>query len=128
MRKSSRDAALAVSQGRLFAQALGWDAAPDVAACLRSRSVEEVLAAAPRPTELERFSARYQPIVDGYVVPEPPWTALRAGRFHRVPFITGSNQDEGAVFTRNLEIPDEATFRAAVGLLVPDHVDEVLRL
>lgn len=118
----------AVSQGRLFAQALGCDAAPDVAACLRSRSVEEVLAAAPRPTELERFGARYQPIVDGYVVPEPPWTALRAGRFHRVPFITGSNQDEGTVFTRNLEIPDEAAFRAAVGLLVPDHVDEVLRL
>jgi para-nitrobenzyl esterase len=118
----------AVSQGRLFAQALRCDAAPDVAACMRSRTVEEVLTAAPRLTELERFGARYQPIVDGYVLPEPPWTALRAGRFNRVPFITGSNQDEGTVFTTDLEIPDEAAFRDAVRRLVPDHVDEVLRL
>jgi para-nitrobenzyl esterase len=118
----------AVSQGRLFAQALGCDTAPDVAACMRSRSVEEVLAAAPRPTELERFGARYQPIVDGYVLPEPPWTALRAGRFHRVPFITGSNQDEATVFTRDMVIADEAAYRDAVRRLTPDHVDEVLQL
>lgn len=118
----------AVSQGRLFARALGCDTAPDVAACMRSRSIDEVLAAAPRPTELERFGARYQPIVDGYVLPEPPWTALRAGRFQRVPFITGSNQDEGTVFTTDLAIPDEAAYRDAVRRLVPDHVDEVLRL
>ena len=118
----------AASQGRLFAQALGCDAAADVVACMRSRSVEQVLAAAPRPIELERYGARYQPTIDGYVLVESPWAALTAGRFNRVPFITGSNQDEGTVFTRGMTIPDEAAYRAAVRPLLPDHVDDVLRL
>lgn len=118
----------AASQGRLFAEAVGCGAAADVAACMRGKTVAEVLAAAPRPIELERYGARYQPTIDGYILTEAPWRALAAGRFNRVPFITGSNQDEGTIFTRGQMIPDEAAYRAAVTPLVPDHVDEVLRL
>jgi len=118
----------AASQGRLFAEALGCGTAADLPACMRARSVAEILAAAPRPIELERYGARYQPTIDGYVLTEPPWVSLTAGRFNRVPFITGSNQDEGTVFTRGQTIADEAAYRAAVTPLVPDHVDDVLRL
>ena len=118
----------AASQGRLFAEAVGCGAATDVVACMRGKTVAEVLAAAPRPIELERYGARYQPTIDGYILTEAPWRALAAGRFNRVPFITGSNQDEGTVFTRGQMIPDEAAYRAAVTPLVPDHVDDVLRL
>lgn len=118
----------AASQGRLFAQALHCDTAPDVVACMRSKTADEVIAAAPRPIELERYGARYQPTIDGYVLPESPWTSLATGHFNRVPFITGSNQDEGTVFTRGQTIADEAAYRAAVLPLVPDHVDDVLRL
>ncbi len=118
----------AVSQGRLFATALGCGTAADVPACMRAKSVTEILAAAPRPIELERYGARYQPTIDGYVLTEPPWVSLTAGRFNRVPFITGSNQDEGTVFTRGTTIADEAAYRAAIMPLVPDHIDDVLRL
>lgn len=118
----------AASQGRLFARALGCDAAPDIPACMRGKTVAEVLAAAPRPIELERYGARYQPTIDGYILTEAPWTSLAAGRFHRVPLITGSNQDEGTVFTRGQPIADEAAYRAAVRPLLPDHVDDALRL
>lgn len=118
----------AASQGRLFAQALGCTTATDVVACMRGKTVAEVLAAAPRPIELERYGARYQPTIDGYILTEAPWRALAAGRFNRVPFITGSNQDEGTVFTRGQTIANEAAYRAAVMPLVPEHVDDVLRL
>lgn len=118
----------ATSLGRIFAQELHCDAATDVAACMRGKTAAEVLAAAPRPIELERYAAHYQPNIDGYVLTESPWVSLAAGRFHRVPFITGSNQDEGTIFTRGMTVTDEASYRAAVRPLVPDHVDDVLRL
>ncbi|MDB4930740.1 MAG: putative carboxylesterase [Myxococcaceae bacterium] len=118
----------AASQGRLFATAVGCGTATDVVACMRGKTVAEVLAAAPRPIELERYGARYQPTIDGYILTETPWTSLTSGHFNRVPFITGSNQDEGTVFTRGMTIADEAAYRAAIATLLPEHVDAVVGL
>jgi para-nitrobenzyl esterase len=36
----------------------------------------------------------FQPVVDGYVLPDEPWRLLRSGKWARVPLLIGSNQDE----------------------------------
>ncbi|MCD8489373.1 MAG: carboxylesterase family protein [Desertifilum sp.] len=42
--------------------------------------------------------------IDGYLIPELPGTAFALGRQQRVPFLTGTVADEGAVFAYNLRI------------------------
>jgi para-nitrobenzyl esterase len=44
------------------------------------------------------------PVVDGDVLPEPPLTALREGRGHRVPLVVGTNEREGAIFRGRIDI------------------------
>jgi para-nitrobenzyl esterase len=118
----------AEAQGRRFETAVGCTGMSDVAACMRSKTPAQVLAAAPTPVELSRYGVRYQPNIDGYVFTEAPWVSLLAGRFQRVPFITGTNRDEGTAFTLGVSIPTEAAYRALVMATLPDHVDDVMRL
>jgi para-nitrobenzyl esterase len=108
-----------------FAREAGCEATP-TAACLRALPVDRVLTAAPTPVELTRFGARYQPNIDGHVLPEMPWVSFLAGRVARVPLMAGTNRDEGTVFTLTTPITTEDAYRAAVRRLVPGHEDEVL--
>ncbi|WP_437287912.1 carboxylesterase/lipase family protein [Sorangium sp. So ce406] len=49
--------------------------------------------------ELLPHTARFvMPAFGGAVLPESPAEALRAGRFHRVPVLSGATQDEGRLF------------------------------
>ncbi len=116
----------AYSLGRRFVTGVGCGAAADVPACLRAKSAAEVLAVLRSSAELVRFEARFQPNVDGRVLPETPWTAFHAGRFAQVPIMIGTNRDEGTIFTFTSPIADAAAYRAAVERLVPGHGDEVL--
>ena len=71
----------------------------------------------------------YGPNVDGYLLPEAPWAAFRAGRVNPVSgFITGVNRDEATLFTINKKIESPADFESAVRAIVPAHVDEVLAM
>ncbi|MGW6446424.1 carboxylesterase/lipase family protein [Lentzea sp. NPDC055074] len=58
-------------------------------ACLRRLTVEQVKALTPR------FSS---PAYDTEALPENPVTALREGRFHRIPVLAGTARDEFSVF------------------------------
>ncbi|RAS71188.1 carboxylesterase type B [Lentzea atacamensis] len=58
-------------------------------ACLRQLSVQQVKALTPL------FSA---PAYDTEALPDNPITALRQGRFHRIPVLTGTTRDELTVF------------------------------
>jgi para-nitrobenzyl esterase len=114
--------------GRRFETAVGCTGMPDLAACMRAKTAEQVIAAAPTPVELSRYGVRYQPNIDGYVFNEAPWVSLLAGRFQHVPFMLGSNRDEGTAFTLSLSIPDAAAYEALVRATLPDRVADVLRL
>ncbi|WP_437646423.1 hypothetical protein [Sorangium sp. So ce362] len=49
--------------------------------------------------ELMPHTARFvMPAVGDTVLSESPADALRAGRFHRVPVLSGATQDEGRLF------------------------------
>jgi para-nitrobenzyl esterase len=47
--------------------------------------------------DLMKFPARYAPIVDGYVLPEPIPQIFASGKQNNVPLITGWNEDEAFV-------------------------------
>ena len=44
------------------------------------------------------FPAAFDPIIDGKILLESEPSAFASGRFNKVPFIAGSNRDEGTVF------------------------------
>lgn len=116
----------AYSLGRRFADAVGCASASDVPACLRAKPAAEVVAAMPSTNELVRFEARFQPNVDGRVIPEVPWNAIHNGHFAHVPLMAGTNRDEGTAFTLTTPITTMDAYRAAVERLVPGHGDDVL--
>jgi len=71
--------------------------------CLRSASSEALIRAgqltnATMPLTLYLFA----PVIDGTFLQERPVEALNAGRFVRVPVLTGSNSDEGAGWSSQL--------------------------
>ena len=54
--------------------------------------------------ELMKYQARYAPIVDGYVLPEPVSQLFAEGKQNNVPVITGWNADDaliGSFLTRD---------------------------
>ena len=89
----------AAAVGHAYAQKLGCAAGSGQMACLRGKSAIEALVASPAidaadPASLGQFS----PHIDGVILPEQSRTAIRAGRFHRVPVLLGNNADEGTLF------------------------------
>jgi para-nitrobenzyl esterase len=89
----------AVSLGKTFAAAVGCDTSQDVAACLRSKSVSDVLAAAPRnQADLSAVTAHYAPNIDGAIFPTVPSQLLQKGRLNARTWIGGTNHDEGILF------------------------------
>lgn len=40
----------------------------------------------------------FGPSVDGDLVPDSPWELLKAGKFAKMPYISGTNRDEGTSF------------------------------
>jgi para-nitrobenzyl esterase len=89
-------APLATSEaaGETFAAQAGC--ASQTAACLRSLSVQTILA--------DQNAAGYQPDIDGQVLTQSLGPAFAAGQFSRVPVINGSNHDEWRLFVAESEL------------------------
>jgi len=87
------------AQGGAFALVLGCSGAPDVPACLRTKSRNEVLTALPLPAGfIFGQGAFWGPIVDGYVIPDQPLNAFYSGHFSQAPLIIGNTANEGTTF------------------------------
>jgi len=82
--------------GDEIATKLGCDKAGDVVSCMRSKTTEQVVDAAPSDP-LSWAQLIWEPIVDGAVMPSQPAAAIAAGRVSKVPLINGSNRDEGTL-------------------------------
>lgn len=88
-----RSEAEVTEAGKWVAGELGCDPAdPAALACLRALPVETILAF---PQVMNIFQAI---AYGGRTLPELPATALREGRFHRVPVISGATRDEHRTF------------------------------
>ena len=65
--------------------------------CLRQASITEILSAQSTASGQAGEQFPWAPVIDGSggVIPGLPSTLLASGRFSRIPFISGSNLDEG---------------------------------
>jgi para-nitrobenzyl esterase len=85
-----RTAAEGAASAAAFATAVGCGSAADVLACLRQLPPATILANAP--------DFPFTPLVDGGFLPDQARTLFDTGRYARVPYILGSNTDEGTIF------------------------------
>jgi para-nitrobenzyl esterase len=80
------------------------------AACLRGKSVDEILAQ--QGTVNTAGSAYNQSTADKKILPEPQLAAFSAGRFNRVPVMQGANAHEGRIF--NSPTTTQAQYQTSV--------------
>jgi para-nitrobenzyl esterase len=104
----SRDRATAVRTGTTVAGQLGCTDPATAAACLRATTPQQLLGTSPGGQGLA-----YAPVHGGTLLPVDIRTALSTGRFNRVPFLHGTNHDEGRFFVRGVPVT-EASYRAAL--------------
>jgi len=119
-------------QMRAFARALGCASDADALTCLRSKTTGEILAQAMQPNPSSGgyfFKAdwSFSVVVDGAggFVPEPPRALLERGDFAKVPYLLGSNNDEGSLFTLTTVIGSEAEYRALLAQGYGKNADRV---
>jgi para-nitrobenzyl esterase len=107
-------AGIAHAQGDQLTQALGCDTASDVLACLRGKDPATLLSALGGSGGLlGGADGVWQPVVDGYNLPDHPRVMLDAGQVsQQVPVLVGNNQNEGNSFTQ--AVTDDAAYQAAV--------------
>lgn len=86
----------AVTKGDATAAKAGCAAGTGQMACLRSKSVSQLLAAVRVSTPEEALAgASLAATVDGEVVPNPVLSSITRGQFNKVPILLGTTQDEG---------------------------------
>jgi para-nitrobenzyl esterase len=121
-----RTPATAEAEANVFAEAMGCADATDIAACLRAVPVANLLMEAPVDGAqdgapggdfYEGGTARWQfaPIVDGLFLPDQPRQLFDDGEVADVPYILGSNSDEGTLFhVQQTAVENEQEYLAAL--------------
>jgi para-nitrobenzyl esterase len=93
-----------------FTKTVGCDTAADPLACLRGQSASSLLAASPQLSEGTSSltpSFTFGVVVDGPggFLPDQPRTLYDSGQIAHVPYLLGSNNDEGMLFILTASIP-----------------------
>ncbi len=114
--------------GEQMAKDLGCDTAADPIACMRAKSAEEILEKGTPPTNVFAESVyRYEPCVDGWVMPDLPLNIFEAGKQQDVPLLIGSMADEGSLF-QLLAKPSVDSYKAYVSYAFGDKAEQVLAI
>jgi len=117
------------SLGLKFAKRLVGDDAKDVLKAMRARPWQEVLAAGRNPPMVWPGQPTVQFVsVDGHVLTEPVAATLAAGKQANVPFIVGTNADEGTIFTMMGSVRTPEVYRKLIQTIFPKHAAEALKL
>lgn len=111
--------------GRRFVQEIGCEGANDLAACLRSKSAEEVLSAGRVPFKIGN-KKKYRHVLDGEFITDAPLSLIKNGKGADIPLIMGVNADEGAFFAFTLKIKTENDYENWVRDTYPDLADSIL--
>jgi para-nitrobenzyl esterase len=96
-------------------------------ACLRAKPVDDLLAKQPSAL-IDAKDIGFAPNIDGYVVPSDPRKLLISGPANDVPYLFGSNADEGSIFAQGVAIANETQYEAAVRAANPAIADELLKI
>jgi para-nitrobenzyl esterase len=99
--------------GVRVAATVGCETAADVAACLRGKTVAEIVSAVPGTfTVLPRI---YGPNVDGHVFPEQPLKLIMEGKYPTMPVIIGNTSEETMPWADTAgQVTDETSYAAAI--------------
>ena len=89
--------------GQDIANKLGCSQADDVLACLRGKSPDELIQAG-TPINKILSPIPIGPNVDGYVLPDKPSALFAAGKQQAVPFMNGTNANEGSIFAPDITL------------------------
>jgi len=116
------------TEGERIAQKLGCDRAENPLAALRATSAKALLAASMPAQGLFGRGVKFGPVVDGWTIPEDPEVMFEAGRQHDVPFMAGSNADEGTLFISQMPVKSAAGYKLAVRGVFGRYADEALKL
>ncbi|HUT34547.1 MAG TPA: carboxylesterase/lipase family protein [Planctomycetota bacterium] len=114
--------------GEQLAEQLGCARAADPLATLRAKTWQEVLAAAAPAQGLFGKGIKFGPVVDGWALPDDPTVLFAAGKQHDVPFLVGSNADEGSVFVQQAPIRRVQGYKWLLGRRFGKHADRVFAL
>jgi para-nitrobenzyl esterase len=101
-----------------FAAAVGCAGTADALACLRQASPGALLAST--------GTLSFVPLVDGGFLPDQPRTLFESGKYARVPYILGSNTDEGTIFFLGVPpVTTDAEYLAALQARFGSRADQV---
>jgi para-nitrobenzyl esterase len=99
--------------GRRVVKALGCDAAPDVAACLRTKDVGALVKAVPGTFGV--LPRVYGPNADGHVFPDQPLKLIRERKHRAMPVIIGSTSEETMPWVNSAgQISDPTSYTSAI--------------
>lgn len=88
----------AAIRGDAFAEKIGCPAGASQLACLRAKTLDELLAASQRYTDISRDGLQWQLFLDGSTLPVDVAPAVARGQFHQVPLMLGTTLNEGTAF------------------------------
>jgi para-nitrobenzyl esterase len=115
-----------------FGKALGCAEGPGQLACMRTKSVEELLANSmqPMPGAGGGFDGEWSfaAVLDGAdgFLPDAPQVLFDRGEFAKVPYLLGANNDEGTTFVfRATPLANEAEYMADLQMRYGDAAAEV---
>jgi para-nitrobenzyl esterase len=99
--------------GNAVAAKMGCDKSSDVAACLRAKSVSELVSAIPGTFTV--FPRIYGPNMDGHVFPDQPLALIKQRKYPAMPIIIGNTADETMQFINAAgPVTDASSLAAAV--------------
>ncbi|MFF5497724.1 carboxylesterase/lipase family protein [Streptomyces aquilus] len=101
----------ATARSTAYANAVGCTDTAAQAACLRTRSADDLLAAS---GSLADSSGTLLPTSGTAELPLPPGTALGSGRFNHVPVLIGVNHDEARMFALSYSAATEAQYEQTI--------------
>jgi len=118
--------------GERITKELGTDKANNPLAALRAKKTEEILAASkpalPGLTPALTKGNPFEPIVDGWVIPDDPSDLFDAGKQHKVPIMAGSNADEATLFFQNMDFNNLRRCKNIIQYAFPKYTDEIFRI
>jgi para-nitrobenzyl esterase len=98
--------------GRRVAKSVGCETG-DVAACLRGKSVTEIVNAVPGTFSV--LPRVYGPNMDGRIFPEQPLKMIMAGKYPAMPVIIGNTSEETLGWADTAgRVTDEASYASAI--------------
>ena len=120
--------ARAEKTGMDMAASLGCDKAADPLACMRQKSPDDIVKVAFAKVGA-MGSGKYQPVIDGWVIPSNPWSIYTDEKQKKVPLLIGTNQNEGSIFVMpdlNVQKMSVEDYVAYVKSTFNDNADAVL--